>query len=74
MSRTAAKENVGLTYNSVDLRAHLNSVSMEDVVEVIESMTFASTAIEKGRALRHSRSAWAARGARRCTRPWRRTR
>ncbi|MCB0047953.1 MAG: hypothetical protein KDE24_00200 [Caldilinea sp.] len=48
MSRTPAKENVGLTYNGVDLRAHLNSVSMEDVVEVIESMTFASTAIEKG--------------------------
>ena len=57
MSRTAAKENVGLTYNSVDLRAHLNSVSMEDVVEVIESMTFASTAIEKGAGARHSRSA-----------------
>lgn len=51
MCAYSSKENVGLTYNSVDLRAHLNSVSMEDVVEVIESMTFASTAIEKGRAL-----------------------
>ena len=48
MARTKALQNVGITYDGDNLQSHLNTASLNAVVEAIESTTFASTAMEQG--------------------------
>jgi hypothetical protein len=48
MARTKALQNVGITYDGDNLQSHLNTASLEAVVETIDATTFASSAQVQG--------------------------
>jgi len=47
MPRTNALQNVSVSYNGTSLQTHLNTASWNAVTEVIETTTFASSAMEQ---------------------------